>query len=78
MTDDGEEVLENIIRDLEKTEDLLARAEVIQEAATNRLKLYRERYHDENHPMPPDETDFIGGNKDVYSGPPAEEDDSDE
>lgn len=76
MTDDGEEVLDNVIRDLEKTEDLLARAEVIQEAAINRLKLYRERYDDDNHPMPPDESDFFGGgNKDVYSGPPAEEKD---
>lgn len=71
---DGAEILDNIISDLEKTEELLERAEVITEQATNRLRIYRDRYDGGSPPMPPNERDFHegSGNKDVYSGPPEE------
>lgn len=74
--ENGEEVLENVIADLERVEALLERATVTQEAAANRLRIYRDRYENEGTPpMPPDESDFIGGNKDVYGGPPEDTDD---
>lgn len=79
MTDEenGQDVLQNVIADLERVEALLERAAVTQEAAANRLRIYRDRYDNEGdtHPMPPDESDFHGGNKDVYSGPPEGHDD---
>lgn len=64
--ENGQDVLENIIADLDRVEALLERAEVTTEAANNRLRIYRERYENEGDtpPMPPDESDFIGGNKD--------------
>lgn len=64
MSDDGEAsgetVLANIIRDLEQVQGLLARAEVTTEAATNRLKIYRDRYDDDGDGS---------GNKTYYGGP---------
>lgn len=81
MTDEenGQDVLENVLADLERVEALLERAEVTHVAAVNRLRLYRDRYENEgeSHPMPPGERCFQQGpgNKTTYSGPPEEQDD---